>query len=224
MDNDSAAAESPRRRERNYAATVEEIKAVALAEIRKVGPERVAMRAIGRAIGITPSGLYRYFASRQELLAALRLDIYRDLNGVLGYREDEGEAPSRRWMGMAHRFRKWALEHPGEFRLLLSGEARDEPKTEEVTEILTAAQEVPRQIIQDAIRTGDLVSPIPNEDKYAGEGFNSLPDVGVVMSLAVLGYVQLESQGYVERVIGDPKDVFDVYLATVMRNSGFTLR
>lgn len=224
MDNDSAAPESPSRRERNYAATVEEIKAVALAEIRKVGPERVAMRAIGRAIGITPSGLYRYFASRQELLAALRLDVYRDLSDVLGYHADEDEAPSRRWVGMAHRFRKWALEHPGEFRLLLSGEARGEEGTDEAAEILTRAQEVPRQIIQDAMHTGDLVSPIPDADKYAGDGFNSLPDVGVVLSLAILGYVQLESQGYVERVIGDPKDVFDVYLATVMRNSGFTLR
>ena len=224
MDNDSATPESASRRDRNYAATVEEIKNVALAEIRKVGPERVAMRAIGRAIGITPSGLYRYFASRQELLAALRLDIYRDLDVVLGYREDEDEAPSRRWMGMAHRFRTWALEHPGEFRLLLSGEARGEQGTDEAAAILIRAQEVPRQIIHDAIRTGDLVSSIPNDDKYAGDGFNSLPDVGVVMSLAVLGYVQLESQGYVERVIGDPKDVFDVYLATVMRNSGFILR
>ncbi|PRZ40546.1 TetR family transcriptional regulator [Antricoccus suffuscus] len=224
MDNDSAAPESAGKRERNYAATVEEIKTVALSEIRKVGPERMAMRAIGRAIGMTPSGLYRYFASRQDLLTALRLDIYRDLDAILGYREDEGDPLSRRWMGMAQRFRSWALEHPGEFRLLLSGEARDGRGTEEAVEILTRAQEVPRQIIQDAIRAGDLVSPVPDADKYAGEGFNALPDVGVIMSLAVLGYVQLESQGYVERVIGDPKDVFEVYLATVMRNSGFTLR
>ena len=224
MDNDSGGPGTTGRRERNYAATVAQIKAVALEEIRKVGPERVAMRAIGRAMGMTPSGLYRYFASRQELLAALRLDVYHELNEVLGYREDADIPPSRRWLHHAHRFRQWALDNPAEFRLLISGEARSAHDPEHATGILSKAQEVPRQIIQDALRTGELVSPIPDDNKYTGEGYNALPDVGVILSLAVLGFMQLESQGYIERVIGDPKDVFDVYIATVMGNSGFTLR
>ena len=62
------------------------------------------------------------------------------------------------------------------------------------------------------------------EDKYRGSGTNDLPDVATIMSIAIVGYIQLEARGYIQRVIGDPKDVFEVYASTIMRNIGFKLR
>jgi AcrR family transcriptional regulator len=58
------------RRERARADTLREIKQTARRVLVGSGPDGLALRAIAREMGMTAPGLYRYFASRDELLAA----------------------------------------------------------------------------------------------------------------------------------------------------------
>ena len=62
------------RRERARAATIEEIKATALEQMRESGTTDIRFTDIARAMGMTPPALYRYFADRDELLSALIVD------------------------------------------------------------------------------------------------------------------------------------------------------
>ncbi|MFP8961823.1 TetR/AcrR family transcriptional regulator, partial [Streptomyces nanhaiensis] len=43
------------------------------------GPEAVTLRALGKELGLVPSGVYRYYPSRKELLSAVAGDLYADL-------------------------------------------------------------------------------------------------------------------------------------------------
>ena len=75
---------------------------------------------MARDVGMASSAVYRYFASRDELLHALL---------VAGF-DEQGEAVERaveqldasdhvgRWSAVARAFRAWAVEHPWDYALL----------------------------------------------------------------------------------------------------------
>jgi AcrR family transcriptional regulator len=72
-------------------------------------------------MGMVSSALYRYFASRDELLTALILDAYNAL-GATVEAADAGVSNRgdlrRRWLVAAHAIRGWALANPAEYALL----------------------------------------------------------------------------------------------------------
>jgi AcrR family transcriptional regulator len=85
------------------------------------GAAGLSLRAIARDLGLVSSALYRYFASRDELLTALILDAYNDL-GEVAEKADAAvtdRADTRaRWMSVARAVRAWALANPAEYALL----------------------------------------------------------------------------------------------------------
>jgi AcrR family transcriptional regulator len=66
--------------------------------------------------------LYRYFDSREALLAALVADSYTDLGDTLQAAADSGRGgdPGARFRALADAYRGWALEHPQHYRLLFA--------------------------------------------------------------------------------------------------------
>lgn len=110
------------RRERLRAQTLSELKAHALAQVAEGGPGALSLNAIARSMGMSGPGLYRYFASRDDLLAALVADSYDDLATALeaatvGARR---RAPAARFRAVVAAYREWALAHPHRYRLLFS--------------------------------------------------------------------------------------------------------
>ena len=97
-----------------------DLKATALGHLRDHGAGELSLRAVARDVGLSPAGVYRYFASREELLTALISDGYDDLADHLAAALDaEGQTTPRARMAAAGRaYRAWALEHPHEFALL----------------------------------------------------------------------------------------------------------
>lgn len=71
------------RRDRLRAATAAEILGAARRQLVEGGARAVTLRAIARDVGMTAPGLYRYFASLDELVAALVEDVAAELTGEL---------------------------------------------------------------------------------------------------------------------------------------------
>jgi AcrR family transcriptional regulator len=117
-----AAAGAPRR-ERVRQATVEEIKAVARAQMAAEGTAGVSLRAIARAMGMTAPALYRYFGSRDELVTALVVDAYDALADAMEAAVEAVPAGRHgpRLRAAFRAFRTWALEHPTEYALIFGG-------------------------------------------------------------------------------------------------------
>ncbi|MGW2548366.1 TetR family transcriptional regulator, partial [Kitasatospora sp. NPDC001574] len=67
---------SPTRRERLRAETLDEIKAVALRQLREVGAAQLSLRTVATDLGMSPAGLYRYFDNRDALLTTLITDSF----------------------------------------------------------------------------------------------------------------------------------------------------
>jgi AcrR family transcriptional regulator len=111
---------APRRRDRLRAATISEIKQTARRFLVNDGPSAVSLRAIAREMGMTAPALYRYFASLDELLAALSTDLYDELSQYLEDARDEHPADDleSRFRAVCRAFRRWSVAHRPEFGLM----------------------------------------------------------------------------------------------------------
>lgn len=97
-----------------------EIKAVARTHLATDGAN-LSLRAVARDMGMVSSALYRYFASRDELLTALILDAYNALGEAVETADasvtNRGQLRAR-WLAAARAVRGWALANPAEYALL----------------------------------------------------------------------------------------------------------
>ncbi|MBF4767256.1 TetR/AcrR family transcriptional regulator [Nocardioides agariphilus] len=112
---------TPTRRERQRAATVEEIKEVARGLMRHQGITDVRFTDIAKEMGMTAPALYRYYADRDALLTDLIADGYRDLGRVVAEAREQVDADNvaARWIAAGRAYRDWARREPAQFALIL---------------------------------------------------------------------------------------------------------
>jgi AcrR family transcriptional regulator len=107
-------------RARARAEVREEILATARSHLAVHGAVGLSLRAVARDLGMVSSAVYRYVASRDELLTALIVEAYDSLGeqAEAAARTSAGEPPSQRWVAVARAIRAWAIERPHEYALL----------------------------------------------------------------------------------------------------------
>jgi AcrR family transcriptional regulator len=84
------------------------------------GAGGLSLRAIARDLGMVSSAVYRYVASRDELLTLLLVDAYTELADAVDTARDAARDSTWRddLLAMAHAMRRWALAHPASWALL----------------------------------------------------------------------------------------------------------
>ena len=93
-------------------------------QVAEAGASALSLKAIAKQMGISAPALYRYYASRDELLTELILSAYRDLAEVVEAADGEAGArgetasPARRLTSVAEAMRHWALTNPQRYLLL----------------------------------------------------------------------------------------------------------
>jgi AcrR family transcriptional regulator len=89
-------------------------------QLAEHGAAQLSLRAVGRALGMVSSAVYRYVSSRDDLLTALIVQAY----DALGAHTEHAVAaappddPPARWLAAAHAVRGWARAHPHEYALV----------------------------------------------------------------------------------------------------------
>src|SRR3954454_20193689 len=113
------------RRDRARADTLREIKETARRVLVARGVDGLALRAIAREMGMTAPALYRYFASREDLVEHVVADLYDELCDELDAARESARpvTPGVQLMTISRRFRTWALGHHAEFGLLFGSPA-----------------------------------------------------------------------------------------------------
>jgi AcrR family transcriptional regulator len=125
---------APTRRERQRAATYDEIVSVAR---RLLGsPDALSLRAVAAEMGLTAPALYRYVDSYHELLMLVARAIFQDVISAMTVARDRhgDDDPAAQVLASATAFRRWALAHPAEFGLIFANAS-----TAEVVEVLKPA-------------------------------------------------------------------------------------
>jgi len=229
------------RRERLRLATVDEIKTVARAQMAAEGTASVTLRAIARDMGMTPSALYRYFGSRDELVTALVTDAYDALADAMeaAVAEVLPGSHAERLLAAFAAFRGWGVEHPTEFALIfgspIPGYQAPEttrPAGERYTGLLL-------RLLAEAHRAGalrrgrlDMRVPAALERQLVAfrerQGVADLPVPVLAFALSAWvrlhGVVALEVFGHLRPAVGDGAPLFEQEVGAILRQSGLTPR
>ncbi|WP_409493069.1 TetR/AcrR family transcriptional regulator [Amycolatopsis sp. cmx-11-12] len=108
----NADGQSPRERYRDQVRA--EIKQRAWEQIATAGVPALSLNAIAKQVGMSGPALYRYFASRDDLITALIRDAYRSLADTVRAAFDSGADLS----GLAVTIRDWARSDPQRYFLI----------------------------------------------------------------------------------------------------------
>ncbi|MFK0247932.1 TetR/AcrR family transcriptional regulator [Amycolatopsis azurea] len=104
--------QSPRERYRDQVRA--EIKQYAWEQIAAAGVPALSLNAIAKQVGMSGPALYRYFASRDDLITALIRDAYRSLADTVRTAYEAGADLS----GLAVTIRDWARSDPQRYFLI----------------------------------------------------------------------------------------------------------
>ncbi|MDO9395360.1 MAG: TetR/AcrR family transcriptional regulator [Herbiconiux sp.] len=233
---------SPTARERARAQITDEILAAARRRLAEEGPSELSLRAVARDVGMVSSAVYRYFASRDELLTALLVLAYDDLGEAAERADaavaDRGDFPAR-WSAVLRGIRGWALAHPGDYALLygspVPGYAAPQTTVLPATRVIV----VILRIVTEAHAAGAIAAGEPLADEAALEGavagaigfVRSRGLVGEEVSIeivmrtlmawtTVFGTVSFELFGHLVGSVTEPGRYFDAVAERLARDLG----
>jgi AcrR family transcriptional regulator len=142
---------------------IDEIKAVARRHLAAEGAN-LSLRAVARDMGMVSSALYRYFASRDDLLTALILDGYNALGAAVEAADaaikDRTQVRSR-WLAAARAVRDWALANPAEYALLYGSPVPGYAAPQDTIQAAVRAYAVLGSILTDGFASGALAAGSP---------------------------------------------------------------
>jgi AcrR family transcriptional regulator len=185
------------------------------------GAAGLSLRAVARELGMASSAVYRYFASRDELLTALIVDAYDAIGAAA--EEVEAAVPRTdlrgRWRAACRAARDWALAHPHEYALVYGSPVPGYAAPEATVGPAARVGVVLCRVIADGVAAGD-VDPGSGADALVpdlAERLGLPPGVAARAVLAwssLFGAISFELFGHTHNVVADHAAYFD---ATVER-------
>lgn len=212
-------------RERARAEVTAEIMAAARRQLAEHGAAALSLRAVARDVEMVSSAVYRYFASRDELLTALIIEGYNAVGAAV--EEADAACPRddylTRWLAVSAAVRQWALAHPHEYALLFGSPVPGYQAPDDTIEPAVRDSVVYGAIVRDAYLAGALHEPdaaVPSPASFASDAARvrdlvmpGVPDDVVARALTVwaglFGWVSFEIFGQFNNVITDRSAVFE---------------
>lgn len=224
--------------------TVTGVRARARAEVRAAilaaaadrlaadGADALSLRAVARDVGMVSSAVYRYVASRDELLTALIVRAYDSLGEHVEarLRATAGQPAATRWVDAAMSIRSWALAHPHDYALIYGTPIRGYAAPDDTVESGTRVSRALVGIVRDADEL-DPVAPVAIGPVLA-ESFAALRsevdlDVDDATTLAVLtawtqlfGLLTFEMFGQTRNLVADDEALFRAAASSMAASIG----
>ncbi len=209
----------------------------------------LSLRSVADLIGMAPSAVYRYFASREALITALCVDSYNSLADYIELSLNQDEADHKTagvagmavtdWKTLSRSYRQWSLHHPAEFALLFGPPQSNEVTDTEAT--IKAARrfgDIGLQIFAKGIESGEIIlsGDAANNLTAVSKSFSdsilaatlkeptTLP-IGLILSgwACIHGVVCLEVFGFLSTMVINTEVFFEEHLNRTMEWMGFRI-
>lgn len=199
------------------------IKQAASRQLADGGAAALSLRAIARDLRMASSALYRYFASRDDLLTALVIDAYNDLGAAAesAVAQHAADEPLRQWLAACRAVRVWALGNPHAYALIYGTPV---PGYRAPVDTIGPAARVGlslANIVAEASRSGRLETPSGTVSEAVGRDADVLAeqlelDLPRMVTAALIaawaqlfGLVSFELFGQFENVVTARDQFFD---------------
>lgn len=114
--------------------------AAARALLDEGGVPALTLREVARRTGVTPAATYRHFADKEALLVALAVQGFEEFHAVMrAAHEGNPGAAGAAFAHMGVAYVRFAVEHPGLFRLMFGPAVADRSRSPELLATIAAS-------------------------------------------------------------------------------------
>jgi AcrR family transcriptional regulator len=218
-------------RERTRAEITRQILDAARRHLATEGASGLSLRAIARELGASSSAVYRYVASRDELLTRLIVAAYDTLGGAAETAEAavaRADLPGR-WSAACAAVRDWALANPNEYALIYGTPVPGYIAPPATIAPAARVSNVLLGILADAAErstlamAGDAVPPdgrkalAPARSTVPPEVPDALLQRGLMAWAALFGTVSFELFGQLHGIVGEQPGDREAFFAESVR-------
>lgn len=220
-------------RERARAEITREILDAAVRHLATDGAPALSLRAIARDLGMASSAVYRYVASRDELLTRLIIDAYNSIGEaaeIAEARVDRSELGGR-WSAICVAVRSWAIANPNRYALIYGSPVPGYVAPPDTVAPASRVSVLLIRILLDATASGSLraevisdsVGPEASEAlaplrAFIGPGASdALIQRGMMVWTGLYGAVSFELFGQLHDVIGEGPGEREAWFADCIR-------
>ncbi|HYN32062.1 MAG TPA: TetR/AcrR family transcriptional regulator [Ilumatobacteraceae bacterium] len=212
------------------------ILSTASAHVAADGAASLSLRAVARDLGMASSAVYRYFASRDELLTALIIEAYDSLGAhtEAAAAASTDRPPMHRWVTVAMAIRSWAVARPHDFALLYGTPVPGYAAPDDTVAPGIRVSLALISIVADAAGGAGLNEPtdlVISDDTadslHALSRVVTLPDIGDTTMLAIVlawtqlfGLLTFELFGQTKNFVGDDELLFRDAATNMARRIG----
>lgn len=200
-------------------------------QLIEVGAAALSVRAVARELGMASSAVYRYVASRDDLLTLLIIEAY-DMIGAAAEEADRAAVErnagaGERWSTVGRAMRAWALANQQQWALVYGSPVVGYAAPTDTIAPATRASRVLGGITSDAVATGEILSSDPPRpgpslpvqpdvvSMISGGHPEAPPDLPVRALAAwaqLVGAINFELFGHLENVVTDLDEWFEAVL------------
>ncbi len=217
-------------RERARAEITREILHAGRKHLATEGAAALSLRAIARDLGMASSAVYRYVASRDDLLTRLIIDAYNSLGAAAEAAAAAAAAAddlAGRWSAICRAARDWALANPNEWALIYGSPVPGYAAPADTIGPASRVSNLLVQILAEAAERGTTL-PDPAGRELSPAARTALAPVlavlpatvtdaaiqaGLMLWSALLGTISLELFGQFRNVVSDDPADRDAFFA-----------
>lgn len=134
----------------------ERIRQVAERQLAERGLQATSLRSIAAEMGWSAASLYRYYASKAELLAATRAAAYNRFSQAIEAAYASTDDPWDRSRAIGDAYTAFAFEEPAAYKLIFAYEQADEEKTDDLRAAETRSRFTLTTYVTEMVEAGLL--------------------------------------------------------------------
>jgi AcrR family transcriptional regulator len=219
-------------RERARAEITSEILDAGRRYLATEGASALSLRAIARDLGMASSAVYRYVASRDDLLTKLIIDAYDSLGAAAEASEAAVDRADRtgRWTAICTTVRNWAIANPNEYALIYGSPV---PGYVAPTDTIGPASRVSNLLVGILVDAATRQGPDPGgegaaeaawraaiapvREAFSGGVPDSAIQTGLMVWSALFGVISFELFGQFHNVVDEDPAARDSFFAECVR-------
>ena len=206
-------------------------------QLGEVGAAGLSVRAVARELGMASSAVYRYVASRDDLLTRLIIEAYdavgAEAEQAAKRSRTAGATPGERWLAVCRAVRAWALTNPHEYALVFGSPV---PGYAAPQDTVGPALRIPTLLadaLREAAEAGDLqvpARPLPGPSLASDAAaelvgrpaapYGDMIERALLLWTALIGTVSAELFGHIKGAVTDEAAYFDRVVAMTAEVAG----